>query len=72
MLTDELLDIRIKGANPRIDALREIVERNGVTHLVAICAICKSQFAKVLPHYGMQFDQVLSLHQVVGDALVMR
>jgi Fe-S oxidoreductase len=72
LLTDELLDIRIKGANPRIDALREIVERNGVTHLVAICAICKSQFAKVLPHYGMQFDQVLSLHQVVGDALVMR
>ncbi|MFT5446207.1 MAG: Fe-S oxidoreductase [Gammaproteobacteria bacterium] len=72
LLTDELLDIRQKGANPRMSALQELVERDGVTHLVAICAICKSQFAKVLPHYGMEFDQVLSLHQLVGDALVMR
>ena len=71
LLTDELLDLRVKGASPRMAALREQVEHNGVTHLVAICAICKSQFAKVLPAYGMEFDQVLSLHQVIGDALVM-
>ena len=71
LLTDELLELRVKGASPRMDALGEQVECNGVTHLVAICAICKSQFAKVMPRYGMEFDQVLSLHQVVGDALVM-
>jgi len=71
LLADELLELRVKGARPRMDALCEQVERNGVTHLVAICAICKSQFAKVMPRYGLEFDRVLSLHQVVGDALVM-
>jgi len=41
-----------------------------VTHMVAICAICKSQFSKVLPQYGFEMDQVITLHQLVGDALV--
>ena len=71
LLTDELLELRVKGAAPRVDAFAELIAREGVTHLVAICAICKSQFAKVLPHHGLEFDQVLSLHQVVGDALIM-
>ena len=72
LLTDELLDLRVKGASPRVQAFAQLVERERVTHLVAICAICKSQFAKVLPRHGFEFDQVLSLHQVVGDALVMQ
>ncbi len=72
LLTDELLDLRVAGARPRMRALAEVVDAHGVTHLVAICAICKSQFAKVFPRYGLEFDQVLSLHQVVGDALLMR
>jgi Fe-S oxidoreductase len=71
LLTDELMELRVAGARPRMDALAEQVDASGVTHLVAMCAICKSQFAAVLPRYGLEFDQVLSLHQVVGDALVM-
>ena len=37
---------RVKGALPRMQAFKEVVERNRVTHIAAICAICKSQFAK--------------------------
>ncbi len=70
LLTDELTELREKGAAPRMRAFSGLAERERLTHLVAICAICKSQFAKVLPAYGFEFDQVLSLHQVVGDALV--
>ena len=44
---------------------------DGVTHLAAICAICKSQFSKVLPYYGFQMDQIVSVHQLVSDAIVM-
>jgi hypothetical protein len=47
------------------------VEENGVTHLAAICAICKSQFSKVLPYYGFQMDQIVSVHQLVSDAIVL-
>ncbi|GMQ77173.1 MAG: (Fe-S)-binding protein [Gammaproteobacteria bacterium] len=71
LLTDDLLELRVKGALPRMQAFYEVVKENGVTHLAAICAICKSQFAKVLPYYGFEMDQIISVHQLVGDAVVL-
>ena len=70
LLTDDLMEIRVKGAMPRMQALKTVVEENGVTHMAAICAICKSQFSKVIPYYGFTMDQIVSVHQLVGDALV--
>ena len=71
LLTDDLVELRVKGALPRMQAFKEVAERNRVTHIAAICAICKSQFAKVLPYYGFEMDQILSVHQLVGDAIVL-
>ncbi len=72
LLTDDLLELRVKGAMPRAQALQQVIEDHGVTHMAAICAICKSQFTKVLPMYGMGMDMVVSVHQLVGDALIMQ
>lgn len=69
LLTDDLEELRVKGAMPRAQALQEVIEQHGVTHMAAICAICKSQFSKVLPYYGMERDMVVSLHQLLGEAL---
>lgn len=69
LLTDDLVELRVKGAMPRAQALQEVIEQHGVTHMAAICAICKSQFTKVLPYYGMGMDMIISVHQLVGDAL---
>ncbi len=71
LLTDDLMELRVKGALPRMEALKHVVETNGVTHMAAICAICKTQFLKTLPFYGFQMDQIISLHQLVGDALIL-
>jgi Fe-S oxidoreductase len=71
LLTDDLLELRVKGAVPRMEALKKVIDEDGVTHMAAICAICKSQFTKVLPYYGMGMDMIVSVHQLVGDALVM-
>jgi len=71
LLTDDLMEIRVKGALPRMEALNEVVVEGGVTHMAAICAICKSQFTKVLPYYKMPMDMIVSVHQLVGDALIM-
>jgi Fe-S oxidoreductase len=71
LLTDDLMEIRVKGALPRMTALKEVVEDRGVTHMAAICAICKTQFAKVLPYYGFEMDQIISLHQLVSNAIVL-
>jgi Fe-S oxidoreductase len=71
LLTDDLLEVRVKGALPRMTALKEVVEDNGVTHMAAICAICKSQFSKVLPYYGFGMDQIVSVHQLVSNAIIL-
>jgi len=71
LLTDDLMEIRVKGAKPRMEALHSVMAENGVTHMAAICAICKSQFTKVLPYYGMDMDQIVSVHQLVSNAIVL-
>jgi Fe-S oxidoreductase len=71
LLTDDLMEIRVKGAQPRVEALNNVMQEKGVTHLAAVCAICKSQFSKVLPFYGMEIDQVVSVHQLVSNAIVL-
>lgn len=71
LLTDDLMELRIKGALPRMEALKNVIADNGVTHMAAICAICKSQFTKVLPYYGMTMDQIVSVHQLVSSAIVL-
>ncbi len=72
LLTDELMEIRVSGASPRVRALESVIASHSVTHMAAICAICKSQFRSVLPHYGLGMDMIVSLHQLVGDAVVLR
>jgi division protein CdvB (Snf7/Vps24/ESCRT-III family) len=39
--------------------------------MASICAICKSQFSKVMPDYGFDMDSVVSLHQLVSNAIVL-
>jgi len=71
LLTDDLMELRVKGAKPRMEALKQVIEDHGVTNLAAICAICKSQFTKVLPYYGMDMDMIVSVHQLVSNAIVL-
>lgn len=71
LLTDDLIELRVKGALPRMEALKHVVDNFGVTNMAAICAICKSQFTKVLPYYGFKMDQIISVHQLVSDAIVL-
>ena len=71
LLTDDLMELRVKGAKPRMEALKNATEESGVTHMAAICAICKSQFTKVLPYYGFDMDQIVSVHQLVSNAIIL-
>ncbi|MEM7254156.1 MAG: sulfate reduction electron transfer complex DsrMKJOP subunit DsrK [Pseudomonadota bacterium] len=70
LLTDELTALRVDGAKPRMDAFQSAVDTHAITHMVAICAICKSQLSAMMPHFGHEMTKILSLHQVVGDAVV--
>jgi Fe-S oxidoreductase len=71
LLTDDLVELRVKGALPRMQALQTVVDENGVNYLAAICAICKSQFTKVLPYYKHPMDMIGSVHGLVSKAIVL-
>lgn len=69
LLTDELLDLRVKGALPRMEALAAVAKENKVNFMATICAICKAQFTKVLPYYGFKMSMVGGVHQLVSTAI---
>jgi [DsrC]-trisulfide reductase subunit K len=71
LLTDDLMELRKKGAQPRMRALQQVAEEHGVTHMAAICAICKTQFSKVLPMYGFDMEAIVGVHQMVSNAIVL-
>ncbi len=71
LLTDDLMDLRIKGAAPRMTAVQQVTKSHGVSHMAAICAICKTQFSKVMPKYGYDMDSIVSVHQLVSNAIIL-
>ena len=71
LLTDDLTELRLKGASPRMQALTEVRQNDGVTHMAAICAICKAQFTKALPAYDIPMTSIVSVHQLVSNAIVL-
>lgn len=71
LLSDEILELRVKGASPRIQSLKKVVEEKQVNYLACICAICKTQFSTVFPRYGLPRDMVGGVHQLVSRALLM-
>ena len=69
LLTDDLVELRVKGAQPRMQALKQVIDEYGVNYLAAICAICKSQFTKVLPYYQFPREMIGSVHGLVSNAI---
>jgi Fe-S oxidoreductase len=71
LLTDELMELRVKGAQPRMEALKYVTDNDGVTHMASICAICKSQFAKIMPYFDFDANMSLGVHQLVSNAIIL-
>ena len=71
LLTDELMQVRIAGMKPRMQALNQVMKEKGVTHMASICAICKSQFTGVMPHYDMDPYMIVGVHQLVNNAILL-
>ncbi len=69
VLTDDLIEVRVKGALPRMNAYNAVSKEHGVNFLALICAICKAQFNKVVPFYGFDMSMVGGVHQLVGTAI---
>lgn len=71
LLTDDLIELRVKGAMPRVQALKAVMDSNKVNFMAMICAICKAQFTRVLPEYKLDREIVGGIHQLVSNAIVL-
>ena len=69
LLTDDLMELRVKGALPRMEALQNVVDVHGVNFMATICAICKAQFSKVMPYYNHDMHMIGGVHQLVSTAI---
>jgi [DsrC]-trisulfide reductase subunit K len=66
LLTDEIMDLRMKGATPRAAAIKE----TGADFVALICAICKAAHVPLLEHHGITAS-VGGVHELLGNALVL-
>lgn len=69
--SDENLEARLKGGFPRAYAVRFVKEKYGVNLLCCICAIDRAAFPALL-EYFVPGVEVAGLHELVGNALVMK
>jgi len=66
ILTDEVMDLRIAGAKPRLDALKT----TPANYMATPCAICKAQFNEVLPATKAQ-ARIGGVHDLLSKAMIL-
>jgi Fe-S oxidoreductase len=69
--TDENLEMRMRGGFPRANAVKYVHDKFGVNLLACICAIDKATLPPLL-EYWVPGVNVAGVHELVGNALVMR
>jgi Fe-S oxidoreductase len=69
--TDENLEMRMRGGFPRANAVRHVHEKHGVNTLACMCAIDKATLPPLLEFWVPEV-KVIALHELVGNALVVK
>ncbi len=69
--TDENFEMRMRGGLPRANAVKHVHEKHGVNVLSCVCAIDKATLPPLLEFWVPEV-QVAGVHELVGNALVMK
>ena len=68
---DENIEMRLRGGLPRANAVKYVHEKHGVNTLLCICAIDKATLPTLMD-YWVPGVEVAGIHELVGNALVMK
>ena len=68
--TDEILELRMRGAFPRANAVRHVQEKHGVNMLSCVCAIDRATLSAMNEYWNPDVE-VCGIHELVGNALIM-
>ncbi len=70
LLTDEVMELRMRGGMPRAMAVKHVHKRYGVNFLCTICAIDKAAFPHLLEFWKLPVE-VGGMMELVGNALIL-
>ena len=68
--SDENMEMRMRGGLPRANAVQYVHEKHGVNMLTCVCAIDRATLPPLM-RYWVPKVSVCSVHELVGNALVM-
>jgi Fe-S oxidoreductase len=68
--TDELMEIRMRGALPRANALKHVADKHDVNMMATICAIDKATLLALVQYWVPQVD-IMGVHELLGNALIL-
>jgi Fe-S oxidoreductase len=68
--TDEFMDMRMRGAFPRANALQYVHDKHDVNAMACICAIDRATLT-TLCEYWVPDVEVIGIHELVGNALIL-
>ena len=69
--TDENMEMRLRGGFPRARAVKHVQEKHGVNRVACICAIDRATLPSLM-EYWVPGVEITGLHELVGNALVMK
>jgi len=69
--TDENLEMRLRGGMPRANAAKYVHDVHGVNLMACICAIDKATLPPLMEYWEPEV-QIGSVHELVGNALIMQ
>jgi hypothetical protein len=68
--TDEIMDLRMRGALPRANALQHVHEKHGVNLMSCICAIDRATLQALVDYWNPEVE-VSGIHELLGNALIL-
>jgi Fe-S oxidoreductase len=68
--TDEFMEMRMRGAYPRANALKSVHEKHGVNMMSCVCAIDKATLLALVQYWIPQVD-ICGVHELLGNALIV-
>ena len=68
---EEFMEMRMRGGMPRANAVKHVHDNYGVNMLSCICAIDRAALPPLMQYWVPEVD-VCGVHELVGNALVMR
>lgn len=70
LLTEEIMELRMKGGLPRAMAVKDVVESDKVSYMTTTCAIDKAQLPLVMEYYELPVE-VGGIHDLVSKAIIL-